>query len=281
MKLLIVHLKIWRCEFMKRNFWEMVQKRKTTGLCVSVGLDPDVKRIGEGKGLEDVLYWFCKEIVDLTKDLACVYKPNIAFFERYPRLGPSCLFNLIKYIQQNTDVPVILDAKRGDTPDTNMLYAKELFDEYQADAVTVSPYCGGESLKPFLKREDKGIIVLCKTSNPGSGEFQDLMVESNLGTIPFYRYVAYKVNCSWNINRNCGLVVGATYPEELKIVRDTVGDYLPILIPGVGAQGGDLEKTIKYGRNNIIINSSRGIIFAPNPEKALFDLNNQINLLMR
>jgi orotidine-5'-phosphate decarboxylase len=174
------------------------------------------------------------------------------------------------------DVPVILDVKLADIGNTNEGYAREAFDYYKADAMTVHPYLGKEALQPFLDRKDKGIFVLCRTSNPGAGEFQDRFVNLTPAEIdewglmpgtrlPLYQLVAYRVSREWNTNDNCGLVVGATYPEELRQVRGIVGD-MPLLIPGIGAQGGDVEATVNAGRDShghgMIINSSRSIIFA-------------------
>lgn len=210
-----------------------------------------------------------KGIVDATFDLICAFKLNSAFFEA------EGLENTVKHIKDNyPDIPTILDAKRGDIGNTNEAYVKAIFDDLGVDAATVHPYLGKESLQPFLNRVDKGIFVLVKTSNPGAGEFQDLSVAGK----PLYQVVAEHV-VSWNTNGNCGVVVGATYPEDIKKVRAAVGD-MPILIPGIGAQGGELEATIKAGQNShgqgLIINSSRGIIFAPDPRKATKDLHLQI-----
>jgi len=227
-------------------------------------------------GLDNADLQFNKTIVDLTFDLVVAYKPNIAFYEAVENKGLQTLKEIIDYIREKSpDMPIILDAKRGDIGNTNEAYVKTIFDNLDVDAVTVHPYLGKESLEPFLKRTDKGIIVLVKTSNKGAGEFQDLMVEGK----PFYQIVAEHVTKAWNTNGNCAVVVGATYPEELKKVRKIVGD-MPILVPGIGAQGGDLEATIKNGLNSqkqgLIISSSRGIIFAPNPREATLKLHQDI-----
>lgn len=233
---------------------------------------------GEGKfvciGLDQSDVELNKKIIDQTSDLVCAYKLNSAFYEAEGLRGLESLKDTIQYIRQkNADIPVILDAKRGDIGNTNQAYAKAVFDDLGVDAVTVHPYLGKETLQPFLERADKGIFVLVKTSNPGAGEFQDL----DTGGKPLYQVVAEHVK-SWNTNGNVGVVVGATYPEELKIVREIVGD-MPILIPGVGAQGGDLP-SLKNGLNSkgsgIIVSSSRGIIFADNPREATLKLHNQI-----
>lgn len=253
-------------------------------LCV--GLDSDLERIPEHiKSGKNPQFTFNKAIIDTTHDLVCAYKPNSAFYEANEVEGVRELKLTIGYIKDNyPEIPVILDAKRGDIGNTNEGYVKFAFDYLEADAITIHPYLGKESLKPFLERKDKGVFVLCRTSNPGSGEFQDLLVvksglpsealakegvgefqDLQINGKPLYQIVAEKITKDWNYNGNCGLVVGATYPKELKIVRRIVGD-LPILIPGIGVQGGDAEKTVKAGVDrqgkNAIINSSRGIIFA-------------------
>lgn len=229
-------------------------------------------------GLDQADFELNKSVIDRTFDLVCAYKPNSAFYEGAGVSGLESLKKTIDYIhQKDPAMPVILDAKRGDIGNTNEEYAKAVFDELGADALTVHPYLGKEALQPFLNRKDKGIIVLVKTSNPGAGEFQDLMVDGK----PLYQVVAEHVK-AWG--ENVGVVVGATYPEELKIVRDIVGD-MPILIPGVGAQGGDVTRAVKAGLDSsnqgIIINSSRGIILADNPREATLSLDKQIKEALR
>ncbi|MBI2338273.1 orotidine-5'-phosphate decarboxylase [Candidatus Daviesbacteria bacterium] len=259
---------------MDKSFLDKITAKWDEGKFVCVGLDK-----GE--------FEFDKTIIDQTFDLVCAYKPQSAFYEAGGSAGLEDLKKTIDYIHQNhPDIPVILDAKRGDIGNTNEIYAKAIFDDLGADAVTVSPYLGKESLEPFLKRADKGIIVLVKTSNPGAGEFQDLQVEdperSRMGK-PLYQIIAQHIADNWNTNNNCAVVVGATYPEELKKVREIVGE-MPILVPGIGAQGGDLEDTIKNGLNSkkqgIIISSSRGIIFAPDPRQAALKLHQDIKKLL-
>lgn len=226
-------------------------------------------------GLDQADFKTNRSIVEKTHDLVCAYKPNCAFYEAAGIAGLTELKKTIDYIRQNhPDLAVILDAKRGDIGNTNEAYAKAIFDELKVDAVTVHPYLGKQSLEPFLKRVDKGIFVLVKTSNPGAGEFQDLATNGK----PLYSVIAEHVK-DWNTNNNLGVVVGATYPEDLKKVRKIVGD-MPILVPGIGAQGGDLEATIKNGLNSkkqgLIISSSRGIIFAPDPREATLKLHQDI-----
>lgn len=239
---------------------------------------------GQGKfvcvGLDQADFESNQLVVDKTFDLVLAYKLNAAFYKE------EQLYKTINYIKDNhPDIAIILDAKRGDIGNTNEAYVKEIFDNLGVDAVTVHPYLGKESLQPFLDRTDKGIIVLVKTSNPGAGEFQDLDVypERSRRGKPLYQVVAEHVT-SWNTNGNLAVVVGATYPKELKIVREIVGD-MPILIPGIGAQGGDLEGTLKNGLNSkkqgLIISSSRGIIFAPDPREATLNLHQEIVDLLK
>src|SRR3990167_4683448 len=205
---------------------------------------------------------FNRAIIEATRDLVCAYKPNSAFYEAHGYLGMKALQQTIASIHELAPkVPVILDAKRADIGNTNNGYVAAAFDFLKADAITVHPYLGGAALQPFLDRAEKGIIVLCRNSNPDSGEFQNLLVDGE----PFYRVVARHVARKWNKNENCGLVVGATFPEELSEVREIVGD-MPLLIPGIGAQGGSVETTVPAARDSqgkgMIINSSRAIIFA-------------------
>ena len=266
---------------MIRNFRQMLEAKWAEGRFVCVGLDGDYKKIPETvkskkHGVCSVMLDFNQAIIDATKDLAGAYKLNAAFYEAHGTAGMDALRYTIEYIRTAAPkVPVIYDAKRADIGNTNDGYVKSAFDWLYADAITVNPYFGQEALEPFLKEKDKGIIVLCRTSNKGASEFQDLWWDIGLGhplanklgklSITLYQQVAYNVATHWNNNGNCALVVGATYPEELARVRQIVGD-MPILIPGIGAQGGDLEKTVLAGKDSrgrgMIINSSRGIIFA-------------------
>ncbi len=231
-------------------------------------------------GLDKGDFEFDKNIIDQTFDLVLAYKPQSAFYESEGASGLENLKKTIRYIREkDPGIPIILDAKRGDIGNTNEAYVEAIFDDLEVDAVTVHPYLGKEALDPFLQKTEKGIIVLVRTSNPSAGEFQDLMVDGK----PLYQVVAEHVANDWNKNNNCAVVVGATYPEELKIVRGIVGD-MPILVPGIGAQGGDLEETLKNGLNSqkqgLIIASSRGIIFAPNPREATQNLHRQIQEIL-
>ncbi len=231
-------------------------------------------------GLDSADFTLNQKVIDQTYSLVCAYKPNSAFYEAEGIKGWESLKNTIQYIQKTApEVPLILDAKRGDIGNTNEAYVKAIFDDLGVDAVTVSPYLGQESLQPFLQKADKGIIVLVRTSNPGAGEFQDLIIDVK----PLYQIVAEHVK-NWNTNSNLAVVVGATYPEELKKIREIVGD-IPILVPGIGSQDGDLEATLKNGLNSkkqgLIISSSRGIIFAPNPKQAALNLHSKIQEILR
>jgi len=243
------------------SFLDKIKNKWAKGFFVCVGLDCADLQLN-------------KSVIDQTFDLVCCYKPNSAFYEAEGAKGLEALRLTIDYIhQKDSNLPILLDAKKGDIGNTNKEYVKGIFDDLQVDAVTLHPYLGKESLQPFLERGDKGIFILVKTSNEGAGEFQDLEVNGKL----LYQVVAEHVK-KWNTNGNVGVVVGATYPSELKKVREIVGD-MPILIPGVGAQGGDLEATIKAGKDSngqgIIIASSRAIIFSENPKEATLKLHQQ------
>jgi orotidine-5'-phosphate decarboxylase len=228
---------------------------------VCVGLDVDPARIPEElRGRGDWVYEFNRGIIEATEDLVCAYKPNLAFYEALGGYGLDALIRTMMAMPPG--VIVIGDAKRGDIGHTARAYARAMFDVLGFDAVTVNPYLGYDSIAPFLEYEDRGVLVLCKTSNPGSGDFQDLLCDAPEGRLPLYQVVARRA-AGWVQNGNVGLVVGATYPEELAAVRGMAPD-LPILIPGVGAQEGDLARTVQYGTDAAgelaVINSSRGII---------------------
>lgn len=272
---------------MQKNFRQMLQAQWDKGKHVCVGLDTDFDKIPEwfhffeapGKdyidatvlGVGAILSEYNIRIVKTTHDLVCAYKPNIAFYEAWGASGIIALVKTIEYIRARAPkVPIILDAKRGDIGNTNRQYIKMAFNHLKVEAMTIHPYLGQESLSPFLELKDKGFFILCKTSNPGAGEFQDQTLHDCdrilTNQSPLFHYVAAQVATKWNKNNNCGLVVGATYPGDLADVREIVGPNMPILIPGIGKQKGDLEATVKAGKNKdgqgIIINSSRGIIFA-------------------
>jgi orotidine-5'-phosphate decarboxylase len=236
------------------------------GSLVCVGLDPEPARFPAAlRGDPDAVFAFCRAIVDATADLVCAFKPQIAHFAA---LGAEdALERLIAHVHaSHPGIPVILDAKRGDIGSTARNYAIEAFERYGADAVTVNPYLGRDSLQPFLDRADKGVVILCRTSNPGARDLQDLPVRGADGVERrLYQHVAETVAREWNANGNCALVVGATYPEELADVRGRVGE-LPLLVPGVGAQGGDVAAVVRNGctaaGTGLMVSSSRAILYA-------------------
>lgn len=234
-------------------------------LCI--GLDTDLDKLPKFIRKDaNAQFLFNFAIIDATHDLVCAYKPNSAFYEARGPAGIEELKMTCDYLRLHyPDIPIILDAKRADIGTTNQGYAVFAFDYLGADAITLHPYLGREALQPFLDRRDKGCFILCKTSNPGAGEFQDLALDTGNQVIKLYQYLAKKVTEEWNENGNCGLVVGATYPGELEIVR-RIAQHIPLLIPGIGTQGGDIQKSVKAGVDsdgqNAMINSSRAIIFA-------------------
>ncbi len=261
-----------------RNFRQMLEAQWAKGNFVCVGLDSEFGKIPVSVQRNhdrhvyvtaNTIVDFNQSIVEATRDLVCAYKLNVAFYEAHGAEGITALHQTSTGIHTIApNVPVILDAKRGDIGNTNAGYIQFAFDNLGADAITVHPYLGAEALQPFLAQANKGIIVLCRTSNPGAGEFQDLQVptaSTQSGFEPLYRFVARRVADKWNKHGNCALVIGATYPQELREVRGLVGD-MPILIPGIGAQGGDVQMSVTAGKDSrgagFIINSSRGIIFA-------------------
>ncbi len=241
---------------------EQAVKKNNSLLCV--GLDPDYPRLPEAVRQSDApLFTFNKAIIDATADLACVFKPNSAFYEAAGDDGIRQLQQTCAYIQsRHPDIPIILDFKRGDIGNTNEHYAKFAFDYLRVDAVTIHPYMGREANEAFLAHKDKGIIVLCRTSNPGAGEFQDLEIKDK----KLYQHVAEQIMGVWNAHGNCSLVMGSPYPGDLAWARQTFGEDALFLIPGLGAQGGDVEKTVRAGVNGkgrgIMINSSRQTLYA-------------------
>jgi orotidine-5'-phosphate decarboxylase len=239
----------------------LARAQKTSGSLVCVGLDPDPARLPRDLGQDALpLYAFNRRIVDATADFAAAYKPQIAFYSALA--AEDQLLASIRYIRERAPAAlVILDAKRNDIGNTAEAYAREAFDRYGADAVTVNPYMGEDSVRPFLTRPHCGAILLCRTSNPGAADFQDLSVD---GT-PLYRHVAERAARHWNGLGNLMLVVGATYPREMAALRRAHPE-LSFLVPGIGAQGGDLDATLDAGldahRAGLLINSSRAIIYA-------------------
>jgi orotidine-5'-phosphate decarboxylase len=254
---------------------------------VCVGLDPEIERFpAHLRDRPDAILAFNRAIIDATADLVCAYKPQIA---HYAAVGDEDqLLDTLRYIRERAPgVPVILDSKRGDIGSTAEKYAREAFERYGADAVTVNPYLGRDSVEPFLEYGDKGIVILCRTSNAGAREFQDLVVDGR----KLYQVVAEKVAQEWNTRDNCLLVVGATYPEELADIRARTGG-MTFLVPGVGAQGGDVRRAVQAGRtaadDGLVINSSRGILyagqgddFAAAARRATLELRDAINAARR
>ena len=250
---------------------------------VCVGLDPEIERFPEQFAEQpSPIFQFNKAIIDATADLVCAYKPQFAHYAAYE--AEDQLERTIDYIHRSyPGIPVILDSKRGDVGNTAERYAIEAFERYHADAVTVSPYLGGDSMEPFLKYEDKGVIILCRTSNPGAGDLQDLEISGRR----LFHVVADLAARRWNTRGNCMLVVGATYPRELAEVREIVGN-MPFLVPGVGAQGGDVAQAVQSGQTaagaGLVVSSSRGILYASAGEnfasaarEATVKLRDQIN----
>jgi orotidine-5'-phosphate decarboxylase len=244
------------------------QRQNDSLLCV--GLDPEPAKFPVAwKGQTDRICDFCAAIVDATKDLVCAFKPQIAYFAAHR--AEDQLERLMAHMRRVApQVPVILDAKRGDIGSTAEQYAHEAFDRYQADAVTLSPFMGFDTIEPFLRYPGKGVILLCRTSNPGGSDLQNLRLADVPGQPRVYEHIAAQASGSWNTNGQIGLVVGATFPEEIARVRE-LAPTLPLLIPGVGAQGGDAAATVKAGlktdasgavTGTIVVNSSRAVLYA-------------------
>jgi orotidine-5'-phosphate decarboxylase len=265
---------------------KLAAAREANNSLLCIGLDPDLDKLPSGFQEAVAPYLeFNKAIIDATAELVCAYKPNSAFYEARGVAGLQELKQTCDYInQQYPDIPIILDFKRADIGNTNQHYAKFAFDYLGVDAITIHPYLGREAVSAFLDYKDKGIIVLCKTSNDGAAEFQDLLVNDQ----KLYLRVAEQVKNTWNENGNCLLVAGATFPEELADIRRLVGDEMTLLVPGIGAQGGDMEQTMKAGLNSygngLIINSARAILYASAGEdyaeaakKVASRTNNEIN----
>lgn len=255
----------------------MLEERWSKGTMLCVGLDSDINEIARNHRhystktkLKRTVLLFNQSIVDATHDTVCAFKINIAFYIKLGAIGWPTLYATVAYIREVApSVPVILDAKLGDVHSTCYAYAEAVFGQLAADAVTLNPYIGGEALLPFLEWKNKGVFILCRTSNYDSGEFQNLEVryrdsiQQTDSWIPLYRYVANRVIKNWNGYGNCGLVVGATNPKELALVRE-MSDDMPILIPGIGVQGGNLRAVVEAGKNSsnkgMIISSSREIV---------------------
>lgn len=226
--------------------------RNDSLLCI--GLDPDPERLPAGVSIVQ----FNREIIAATRDLVCAYKPNLAFYESHGLEGMRALEETVACIPP--DVPVIGDAKRGDIGNTARHYARALFDSFRFDAATVNPYLGFDSIEPFIAYQEKGVFLLCRTSNPSAKDFQDLVVQDK----PLYEHVALRAT-GWNAHGNIGLVVGATYPQELARIRELCVE-MNLLVPGIGTQGGDIKAVVSVGADEtgagIILNVSRAVIFA-------------------
>jgi orotidine-5'-phosphate decarboxylase len=267
------------------NFFELVaasEEKNNSHLCI--GLDPRRSQVPQHiRENENALFDFCTEVVDATKDLASCYKPQIAYFAAEDAC--DVLKSLITYIHETTEIPVILDAKRGDIDSTTERYAVEVFEVYKADAVTANPYLGIDGIAPFTHYADKGVFVLCKTSNSSASQLQDCVLQNGRR---LYEHVAELASTEWNGSGNVGLVVGATVPEEALEIREIVGS-MPLLIPGVGAQGGSLDRIIAAAAGGgILINSARAINYAGSGEdfaqrarSAAMTLRNEINEMAR
>lgn len=279
----------------QNEFFEKIGKLQEQGKFVCVGLDPQIKEtddidpkhfhipgwiIDKFTSAEDAIFYFNRKIIEETHDLVLAYKPNSAFYEAYNHEGTLALTKTVKFIRKNyPEIPIIIDAKRGDIGNTNLGYVKNVFDELSADAITINPWLGKTAMMPFLSRKDKGIIILVRTSNEGADEFQNLETKKGLKV---YEEVADRVVKDWNFNENCAVVVGATCPEELGNVRKIVGE-MQILIPGIGAQGGDLKSTVVNGKNSqnkgMIITVSRSVIYASQEHDFAVKAGFSVNLL--
>jgi len=257
---------------------KLAAARKKNDSLLCVGLDPDPALMPKGISIAD----FNRAIIDATKDVVCAYKPNLAFYEAAGNVGMAALEKTIKHVP--ADILTIGDGKRGDIGNTSRAYARALFDSFGFDSVTVNPYLGYDSIEPFLKYTDKGVFLLCRTSNPGGADFQNLKLENGQ---PLYEAIARKA-LEWNRDGNVGLVAGATNPAELRHIREICPE-MPILIPGIGAQSGDLGLTVKNGVDRAtirtIITVSRQVLyasaksdFAEAARKAALEIRHQINI---
>lgn len=245
-------------------------------LCV--GLDSELGKLQDRfRDMQQPQFEFNKWVIEQTHEHAAAYKLNICFYESRGWAGLMELEATLRYLrEQHPDIFLICDAKRSEVENSMKEYAKELFDRFGFDAVTINPYLGGKAMESFLEREDKVPIILCRTSNPGAGDLQDLLVDGK----PLWQVVAEKVRDGWNQNGNCMMVVGATYPEEMRAIRALMGE-MTFLVPGLGAQGGDTKAAVTAGLNaakkGMVINSSRGIIFAKDPGAEAKKLKEEIN----
>jgi orotidine-5'-phosphate decarboxylase len=257
---------------------KLAARQETANSLVCVGLDPEMERLPEPfRGAERPLFEFGRWIIEQTYAFTAAYKPNMAFYEAQGAEGVRELELTIEYLRsEHPGIVTICDAKRGDIGNTNRGYVTAVFDRMGFDAVTLHPYLGREALQPFLERSDKACIVLCRTSNPRAGEFQDLMCEGK----PLWERVAEQVSTHWNANGNVMLVVGATYPEEMRRIR-TIAPGITFLVPGVGAQGGDVDAVVEAGIDadgrGLLISSSRAILYSDDPAAQAQKLRDDIN----
>ena len=240
------------------DFFERIaQRQRAIKSLLCIGIDPDRRRIPSCCGSnETAIFTFCKAIVDATAEVACCYKPQIAYFAAEG--AEDAMQEIIRYIR-GLGIPVLLDAKRGDIGSTAEMYARELFERYEADAATVNPYMGIDSMQPFIEYTNKGVFLLCRTSNAGGMDLQQLKLEDGKN---LYEMVAYKATHDWNSSGNIGLVVGATRPTELQSIRNICGE-MTLLLPGVGVQGADIAQVMHAGQGGgVLISSSRAILYA-------------------
>ena len=270
------------------TFVQTLRAQWTDGKFLCVGLDPDKNRIFPGQRNVPVrqahakVWPYIHRTIESTVAIAAAYKPNLGFFLDYGMGAGGELLEQtaerISVVAPNT--PIILDGKFGDIGNTSAAYARFAFEELNVDAVTVNPYLGQTAVQPFLDYADRGVIVLCRTSNPGADEFQCLSVDAGDGLANLYRHIARHVCEKWNVHKNCAFVVGATTPDELGYVRRIVGDDMPILVPGIGTQGGDLQAVLEAGLtrhgDGLLINASSGIMFASDPAAAAIELHTAI-----
>jgi orotidine-5'-phosphate decarboxylase len=263
------------------TFIEKYNKRvEKSNSLLCVGLDSDYGQLpAKFQNFKHAQFVFNTWIIEQTHQYVSAYKPNTAFYEARGDKGWQELQLTIQYLREKyPDIAIILDAKRADIGHTNQGYVTSFFDELKVDAVTLHPYLGQQALQPFLDRADKGCIILCKTSNPNSGEFQDVVAKNGQ---KIWQIIAKQVVTKWNSLGNCLLVIGATYPAELAAARQLAGE-MTFLVPGIGTQGGDIKAILKVGLNKekkgLIVNASRDIIFAKNPALAALKLRNQINI---
>ncbi len=253
-------------------------RSKAVDSLLCVGIDPELDRIPARFHSDALpLFEFCRWIIEQTHTFTAAYKPNMAFFEAHGVQGMAALERTMEYLRaEHPAIVTVCDAKRGDIGNTNRGYVASIFDAMGFDAVTLHPYLGKESLAPFLAREDKASIILCRTSNPGAGELQDLLVDGK----PLWESVAQRVATDWNTKGNCMLVVGATYPEEMRRIR-AIAPELVFLVPGIGAQGGDVNAVVEAGLDanggGLMISSSRSILYSDDPAAAASALRDEIN----